>query len=468
MYDVVLKLKSLSQLTAMREVSVTLSARHVLEVAKENKFKVVAAVGIFGKGKSWVLSSIFKLDLPRGQLVATEGLSFYYLQKQGILVVDTAGMQSTAPRRTAEVEPVVDAHATETLILRMVIVMAHSLIFVVADFTSFEQLYVNRIHSSLTKNETRLIVVHNLSETVSINEARRRFKKQVESRYGGECHYEEQLVYATDEKPTLSPIKHVGLCKEGSAAGKFFNESNVKHIFQCVDFHKLTGTAQTFKALVCRSLEKLLPVFVNSDLGHIAVDFESVNDTEAKLVLRDAGSESRDSTFTRSLTMKTQGFVNPLGEIVAHDSSFNPVPNMYYQTVDDEYRFVIKVECIGVCRRSIRITGLANGVRIFMEKKQPVNEAMTPHHDWPCRQRFGTWRQDFLVPPERGIFFYNNRNQSFKLGVLTVWLVKHVEVESGGFDDNGDPIVLQNRQDGGGSPLSSTTILTAGSSWIRT
>lgn len=51
--------------------------------------------------------------------------------------------------------------------------------------------------------------------------------------------------------------------------------------------------------------------------------------------------------------MKTQGVINPLGEIIAHDVTFEPNVNVYDRTAADGIERVIRIECPGVQQEDI-------------------------------------------------------------------------------------------------------------------
>ena len=53
------------------------------------------------------------------------------------------------------------------------------------------------------------------------------------------------------------------------------------------------------------------------------------------------------------VSMKTQGVINPLGEIIAHDVTFEPNVNVYDRRLQDGIERVIRVECPGVQQEDI-------------------------------------------------------------------------------------------------------------------
>ena len=53
------------------------------------------------------------------------------------------------------------------------------------------------------------------------------------------------------------------------------------------------------------------------------------------------------------VSMKTQGVINPLGEIIAHDVTFEPNVNVYDRTLQDGIERVIRIECPRVQQEDI-------------------------------------------------------------------------------------------------------------------
>merc|ERR1712232_1529110 len=89
-YDVVVKTSSLLDFISSGRIQVQISARSVLEVAKQNRFQIVAVAGIFGKGKTFVINEMWGKRLPSGKLYTTEGLSMLWIECHNLLIVDSA------------------------------------------------------------------------------------------------------------------------------------------------------------------------------------------------------------------------------------------------------------------------------------------------------------------------------------------------------------------------------------------
>ena len=56
-----------------------------------------------------------QVNLPSGKLWTTKGLSFLWIKERRMLVVDSAGVQSTVSYRAQAVDAIHDAQTTESL-----------------------------------------------------------------------------------------------------------------------------------------------------------------------------------------------------------------------------------------------------------------------------------------------------------------------------------------------------------------
>ena len=149
-----------------------------------------------------------------------------------MLVLDSAGVQSTVSYRSQAVDAIHDAQTTESLMFEMVSRISHQMVFVVNDLTWFEQDKVAMLHQKYVqcKQPKELIVVHNLRNTSDVREATMLFKNQVTQCYDGEPSHMGKLIFTADAGEGTPPMHHVGLCYECSPAGDMFNAKNREYI----------------------------------------------------------------------------------------------------------------------------------------------------------------------------------------------------------------------------------------------
>merc|ERR1719215_1215967 len=145
-YDLVVRLTSLCDFVTTGSVEMMQSAESLFNMAQASQYRIVAVVGLFDKGKTFLVNKLFNLNLPSGKMFTTTGLSFAWVPHKRMLVLDSAGLQSTVSYRSQTVQPMVDAQSTESLLFEMIARVAHNLIFVVSDLTWFEQKYIAMLH----------------------------------------------------------------------------------------------------------------------------------------------------------------------------------------------------------------------------------------------------------------------------------------------------------------------------------
>ena len=265
-YDAILAFESLSHFLSTGEIRFLQHAESKLQVASAARFRIVAVVGLFDKGKTFLINKLFGVDLPSGKLHTTKGLSFLWIEEHRMLVLDSAGVQSTVSYRAQAVQDaILDAQTTESLMFEMILRIAHHMIFVVNDLTWFEQKYVAMLHQKYVQggHQKELVVVHNLRNTTDIQEACKLFSRQVTLCYDGEQSHLGELIFTQDAGPSAPPLHHIGLCYEFSKAGDAFNEKNRQHLLQSLEHRNSLGSELVLADILKAELARLLPRFVN-------------------------------------------------------------------------------------------------------------------------------------------------------------------------------------------------------------
>jgi HSP20 family molecular chaperone IbpA len=150
---------------------------------------VVAVVGLYDKGKTFLLNNITESKLPSGKKVNTKGLSFRHVNMDSgtkLILLDTAG--SYSPVKVVSEFSVAEKEATELFLLDLVFELSDYFIFVVNDFTSLDQRFLDKITRGLqyssSKNFREVIVVHNLKEVDSVDVINHLWETQVTQIYG--------------------------------------------------------------------------------------------------------------------------------------------------------------------------------------------------------------------------------------------------------------------------------------------
>ncbi|KAN0047735.1 hypothetical protein ACTA71_002120 [Dictyostelium dimigraforme] len=144
--------------------------RRLLSDLKENKRKaIVCALGLYNKGKSYVLSRLFGLNLKSSYYHHTEGLSVISSRStmSNVLIgLDTKGSQK--PVKTPNAEKIRDSEATERFLQELALHLSDVVLIVVDRLTRDDQSYIKQYSLIPGKNASNIIIVHNLSHVRTI------------------------------------------------------------------------------------------------------------------------------------------------------------------------------------------------------------------------------------------------------------------------------------------------------------
>jgi len=131
---------------------------------------VVAVLGLYDKGKTFVLNELTESKLPSGKKVSTKGLSFKHVEVDGgtrFILLDSEG--SYSPVKVTDELSVVEKEATELFLQELIFELSDYFLCVVNDFTSLDQRYLDKLTRRLqnsTKVFREVIVVHNCKEVI--------------------------------------------------------------------------------------------------------------------------------------------------------------------------------------------------------------------------------------------------------------------------------------------------------------
>ncbi|CAE7301607.1 unnamed protein product [Symbiodinium sp. CCMP2592] len=435
-YDAILAFDSLSEFLSTREVRFLRNVESSLDVVHQGNFRIVAVVGLFDKGKTWLLNRLFGVSLPSGKLHTTTGLSFLWVEERRMLIIDSAGVQSPVSYRAQAVDAIWDARNTETLVLEMISRIAHHMIFVVSDTTWFEQQKAAELHQKYVqrRQHRELIVVHNLSTTSRVEDAHALFERQVTRCYDGVPSHLGDLIFTADAGEGAPPVHHIGLCQEYSTAGDKFNAKNREYLLQSLEHGSILGSHLALAETFSTELSKLMPKFASIEAGVPEVAANTSGTSTQAISVRFCPKEEREavqgyvhvgSMILHSLpqdakvVMKTRGVISDLGEITPHDVSFRPITNVFDRKMDSDKMRYIRVECPGVSEDDVDFHLLTNGVKIVIEKKRPINEE-TVEPVQPILQHFGPWAKDFDFDRSDGTFQVCEDSIKLEHGVLEV------------------------------------------------
>jgi len=126
---------------------------------------------------------------------------------------------------------------------------------------------------------------------------------------------------------------------------------------------------------------------------------------------------------TGTVSMKARGVINSLGEIIAHEMSFNPEVNVYQKPSDEQVNGYIQIVCPGVLGDDCEVQDVGNGVRVRLEKHKLIDELLVvPMAEWPIRQNHGVWEKTISFDSSDGWFELDEDSIKLEDGMLTMML----------------------------------------------
>ena len=405
--------------------------------------RVISVVGLFNKGKAFLLNKLFGLQLPSGKTQVTQGLSFVYVKEHKMLLVDSPGVQSTVSYKSDSVDRVVDAQSTETFIFELVSQISDHIIFVVNDFTSFEQAKVQMFEKKEQSQRSgkparELIVVHNLCDTQTVEDAEKLFRRQITSRYDGVESHLGKLFFIARGHPPVTAVHHFAICQDGSPAGKAFNHNNFQLLLAHLEHAKKFPERLVLTKLINQKMDDFVPRFFLKSPGERRVEYRQSQEMETIPEEDELGDRSASYRWVgyfhiecEKLEMKRQGVLSELGEVVSHDKSFSPDPAIYDEKHGEYLWRTIQIECPGVKEEQVNWEEGGDGLTVTIEKSKLVDEgAVTMVEGFPLRQQSGIWKKLFHFAD--GPFELVEDECALEYGVLKLQLKKCLMSKRGG------------------------------------
>jgi HSP20 family molecular chaperone IbpA len=270
-------------------------------------------------------------------------------------------------------------------------------------------------------------------------EARELFERQITSIYDGEPSHLGELIFHADQGDGVPPVHHLGLCDDASAAGEYFNTRNITHLMQMLENGDALGSNIVLSDCLSDEIQRLMPIFVNIESADGGTGTMDGNDGINQQIMAQykpveevvpaseegyqvAGTVELQPPGGSCLAMKKHGVISSLGDVIAHDVSFDPLVNVFDQKIDNKDHRVIQIECPRVTEEDIQWEDIPNGVKVNIQKAKAFDEAKIKKV-YPLRQHFGIWEREFAFSKEEGRFERVEEEQvSLKNGVLTLLL----------------------------------------------
>jgi HSP20 family molecular chaperone IbpA len=265
LYDVIVHIDSMFQLET-EGWKVTYKNQSSLENTFNIESRILSILGLYNRGKTWILSNICNTYLETGIITHTIGLSLAVpsIENQNIILLDTSGKSTPISGNTKY--GLLDKKATENFLENVVFHMSDIVLVVVNSLTWNDQLYLNSLLKQHNRDKRKIIVVHNLKEIKSIEE----FQKQIETDlvycYG--ARHVRQKLYR--DRPDVvdyyesENFLHIVLAQHGSPAGVKHNSFGFRLLFKwitdSIKFKKLHLVNQ-----LVDFTNRMLPLYFKND-----------------------------------------------------------------------------------------------------------------------------------------------------------------------------------------------------------
>ena len=246
-YDLIINIKSIRELSEKNkgwEIKWNKDIKIIKEFIKDNK--KLLNVGILGNGnmgKSFILSRIFKENIPSGYSVITEGLSIKINKEKFLSLIDSAGLQ-TPLIKYEEIENneneyellYKDKTQTENFIQNLILHFSDMLLIVVGKLTFNEQRLINKIKNELENQNSKkpIFIIHNLMNFHTIAQVEEHinntllksasFKlEKVRDIKKSSKDQERYYLIENDKREKDFYIYHLVMAREMTEAGDYYN-----------------------------------------------------------------------------------------------------------------------------------------------------------------------------------------------------------------------------------------------------
>ena len=246
-YDLIINIKSIRELSEKNkgwEIKWNKDIKIIKEFIKDNK--KLLNVGILGNGnmgKSFILSRIFKENIPSGYSVITEGLSIKINKEKFLSLIDSAGLQTPLIKyeeiKNTENEYELlykDKTQTENFIQNLILHFSDMLLIVVGKLTFNEQRLINKIKNELENQNSKkpIFIIHNLMNFHTIAQVEEHinntllksasFKlEKVRDIKKSSKDQERYYLIENDKREKDFYIYHLVMAREMTEAGDYYN-----------------------------------------------------------------------------------------------------------------------------------------------------------------------------------------------------------------------------------------------------
>ena len=361
-YDISLELSSLSKLKeGFPIIFFSEKGKYKYDKSKEReKVCVITAIGNSNTGKTYILSKISEIKLPFGHSISTRGISIKYPESilkqdtnQRYVIVDTEGSDNAITiseedrqyinqlTRIKKLDKIInyfnDKKMTNDFIQHFALDSADIVIVVVGELTFQEQKFLNRI-KKYCNGKKNLYVIHNLMFFERIEEVKNYMKNVIESSLIFHFEKRDKDYYVEtikNEKRFNRYIIHLIMGKEGSEAGKYYNQSTIQFIRK-----NISAIIHLQRFDVITRFSKYLCLYANEyfDLPQLYEKQSNFHLISRKNI------EITDYVYKVNVPYDLKLKINDIDYIFENISNIPSLPYSYYKK---DNKFIIQIEYFG-------------------------------------------------------------------------------------------------------------------------
>ena len=252
-YDIVININSLKT----KKYGWTIEKNIKNKISENEKFSIIGLVGRENIGKTFILNKICEFNLPSGSNIHTKGLSVKYSNKNNLVCLDSAGMQTPVYyydekimerfsiseedlKKNDEIKHkmIDDRTITDVFIQDFILDVCEVILIVVGQLSQYDQKFIERI-SAKYKSKKKIIIIHNFSNLFSIQDVEKKIDKDIMKIYEGVkrtipgsdiCEYIEKNPDKTKEN-----ISHLVLGVDWCDSGFKYNEITFQYLKDILD-----------------------------------------------------------------------------------------------------------------------------------------------------------------------------------------------------------------------------------------
>ena len=255
-YDIIINIKSIRELANKDggwEIKWNKNMESIKEFMKSNeKLLKVGILGNGNMGKSFLLSRIFKENIPSGYSVITEGLSIKMNKEKLYALLDSAGLQTPLLQNDEEINKYLneedkfkeyenlykDKTQTENFIQNLILYLSDMLLIVVGKITFNEQRLINKIKNELINQKSKkpIFIIHNLLNFQTCDQVNEHINNtllksasfkliKVRDIKRSNTNNGDRFYYIEDNKNNNNDfyIYHLIMARESTEAGDYYN-----------------------------------------------------------------------------------------------------------------------------------------------------------------------------------------------------------------------------------------------------